>query len=108
MEMKDLVRRAMTIREQYAKLEQEKYGRSWSREEIAVGFVGDVEDLMKLVMAESGVRDIPDAKEKLAHEMADCLWCVLVLSDLYGIDLEVEFMRAMDEIETQIALSGGS
>jgi NTP pyrophosphatase (non-canonical NTP hydrolase) len=99
MEIKDLSARAMTIRQQYAKLEQARYGRSWTREEVAIGFVGDVGDLMKLVMAAGGVRDIPGAKEKLGHELADCLWCVLVLSEMYGIDIESEFARVMDEIE---------
>ena len=36
-------------------------------------------------MAASGVRDIPDARRKLEHELADCLWSVLVLADAYGV-----------------------
>lgn len=42
-----LIQRAMSVREQYANLEEIKYGRSWTREEVAAGFVGDVGDLMK-------------------------------------------------------------
>jgi NTP pyrophosphatase (non-canonical NTP hydrolase) len=101
-ELKELIERAVEVRELYAQLEQVRYGRSWTREEVAVGFVGDVGDLMKLVMAESGIRDISDSKEKLAHELADCLWCVLVLSKMYDVDLELAFVKTMDEIEANI------
>jgi hypothetical protein len=39
--------------------------------------VGDVGDLMKLVMAKEGAREIQDVDEKLQHELAACLWSVL-------------------------------
>ncbi len=103
MEFQELTRRAIAIREQYAGLERAKYGRAWSGEEIAMGFVGDVGDLMKLVMAQHGIREIPDAKEKLGHELADCLWAVIVLAEVYGVDLEQAFLTTMDDLETHIA-----
>jgi NTP pyrophosphatase (non-canonical NTP hydrolase) len=93
----------MEVRKQYAALEQATYGRTWTHEEIALGFVGDVGDLMKLVLAKGGVRAIPDAEQKLAHELADCLWSLLVLSQMYGIDLERAFLQTMDSLEQQIA-----
>ena len=102
MEFRDLVRRAMEVRRQYAVLEQATYGRAWTREEVALGFVGDVGDLMKLILAKNGVRAIPDAEQKLAHELADCLWSVLVLSQMYGIDLECAFLQTMDNLEQHI------
>jgi NTP pyrophosphatase (non-canonical NTP hydrolase) len=103
MEFSDLVERAMDIRQRYAKLERIKYGRVWTREDIALGFVGDVGDLAKLVMAHGGVRDIPDAEAKLAHELADCLWSILVLAHLYNVDLEREFLQTMDGLALHIA-----
>jgi NTP pyrophosphatase (non-canonical NTP hydrolase) len=102
MELQDLMRRALEIRRQYAEQERASYGRAWAAEEIALGFVGDVGDLAKLVVACAGVRAIPDARAKLAHELADCLWSVLVLADVYGIDLEQAFLRTMHELEGQI------
>ena len=103
MEFRELAQRALAIRRQYASFEQRRYGRAWSREEIALGFVGDVGDLMKLVQAHEGVRAIPDAPEKLAHELADCLWSLLVLADAHGIDLQRAFLRTMDELEASLA-----
>nr|WP_255645756.1 hypothetical protein [Actinoplanes polyasparticus] len=64
--------------------------------------MGDVGDLAKLVMAVDGRREIPDARARLGHELADCLWSVLVLADRYGVDLAVEFSRMTDGIESAL------
>lgn len=106
MELQQLTERALEIRRLYAALETRNTGRAWTNEEVAMGFVGDVGDLLKLVMARGGLRDIPDAEAKLAHELADCLWSVLVLARLYGVDLERAFLQTMDELERRIAAHG--
>jgi NTP pyrophosphatase (non-canonical NTP hydrolase) len=103
MEFGQLQDRARDVRRQYAELERERYGRPWTGQEIALGFVGDVGDLMKLVQAAGGVRDIPDARARLAHELADCLWSVLVLADVHGIDLERAFVETMDALDAHLS-----
>lgn len=102
MDLQTLTARAISVRNQYALLEQNRYGRSWNNEELMLGFLGDVGDLAKLIMAKEGVRDIPKAQSKLAHELADCLWCLLVLAQRYDIDLQNAFCQTMDELETWI------
>jgi NTP pyrophosphatase (non-canonical NTP hydrolase) len=102
MEFQGLIERARQIREKYADFEQQRYGRSWTREEIALGFMGDVGDLMKLLIAQNGVRAIPDADAKLAHELADCLWAVIVLADLYDVDLEKAYVDTMNDLEQHL------
>jgi len=99
MELSHLTDRAMQIRQCFAAYEQRRTGRTWTREEIMQGFVGDVGDLMKLVMAKAGARRVEEVDAKLAHELSDCLWSVLVLAKLYGYDLEQEFLKTMDELE---------
>ena len=94
--------RALAVRRRYAELERRAYGREWSGEELALGFVGDVGDLVKLVQAREGVRTIEDADALLAHELADCLWSVLVLADRYEVDLERAFGETMDELEARL------
>lgn len=89
----------MQIRACFARYEQRRTGRTWTREEIMQGFVVDVGDLMKLAMAKAGARLVDDVDRKLAHELSDCLWSVLVLARAYGVDLEQEFLRTMDELE---------
>lgn len=102
MEFKALSYRATVIRQYYSQLEQKRYGRSWTDEEIALGFVGDVGDLAKLVMAHNGIRNIAEANSKMAHELADCLWSIMILSQCYGIDLEQTFLQTMDDLEKEI------
>jgi NTP pyrophosphatase (non-canonical NTP hydrolase) len=102
MEFSDLMQRALHIRQQYAELEQAQLGRSWTNSDIALGFVVDVGDLMRLIMASNGTRQIPDAEAKLAHELADCLWSVLVLAQLYHVDLEQAFLQTMNDLEQRI------
>lgn len=68
-------------------------GNVWTTQELALGFVGDVGDLAKRIQAHSGVRDIDGCQAKLGHELADCLWSIIVLADKCGIDLEAEFVR---------------
>lgn len=102
MEFSQLTHRAKEIRERYALYEQKHYGRNWTREEIAEGLVGDIGDLMKLVMAKKGIRTQDDVDQKLAHELADCLWSVLILADQYSIDLEKSFLQTMKDIEESL------
>jgi len=102
MEFQRLIDEALTVRKTYEKKEKQLYGSPWTREEIALGFVGDVGDLAKLVLAESGKRNITNSKEKLGHELADCLWSIIVLSELHDIDLETSFMKTMEELKSHL------
>ena len=99
MELSQLTDRAMQIRQRFAEAEAKGNGRPWTREEIMQGFVGDMGDLMKLVMAKNGARAVAEVDRKLAHELSDCLWSVLVLAKLYDVNLEKEFLKTMDELE---------
>jgi NTP pyrophosphatase (non-canonical NTP hydrolase) len=103
MEFKTLMERAIEIRKQYEVQEKQLYGSAWNSEEIALGFVGDVGDLSKLIVAENGKRNIPNSREKLAHELSDCLWSVIVLSHIHDIDLESSFTNTMNELAQQLA-----
>lgn len=84
---------ALQLNALYEKLEIKLYGRAWTTEELALGFVGDVGDLAKLIQAHAGIRQIDDCQSKLGHELADCLWSVIVLAHKCGIDLEAEFSK---------------
>jgi NTP pyrophosphatase (non-canonical NTP hydrolase) len=99
MDFQEMQARARHVRARYAAVEASTYGRSWTTEEIMLGFLGDVGDLAKLVQGKAGVRPRDDLDEALAHELADCLWSVLTLADAYGVDLEGAFTGTMDELE---------
>jgi len=99
----ELTARALEVRRRFDAAAATRGGRPWTREELMQGFVGDVGDLTKLVMAKAGTRPIADSDRKIAHELSDCLWSVLVLAQEYGVDLEKEFPATMDEIEAKLA-----
>ena len=102
-EFQKIIDRAMHVRGQYEVKENQQYGSAWTSEEIALGFVGDVGDLAKLIMAENGRRSIANSREKLEHELSDCLWSLIVLSRLHTIDLESSFLRTMVELEEYLS-----
>lgn len=108
MELRDATETAMELRSLYEALESELHGRPWDVSQIALGFVGDVGDLAKLVQAAAGVRAIPDARAKLAHELADCLWAILVLAHELDVDLEAAFEETMVELKTAVRSRLGS
>ena len=102
MDFQQVIARAMEIRKLYEAQETQLYGSPWTSEEIALGFVGDVGDLAKLVIAENGKRTIPDSKEKLGHELADCLWSILVLANSHDVDIEKSFIQTMNQLEKHL------
>lgn len=93
---------ARGVRAQYVETERARYGRAWTREEIMLGFLGDVGDLAKLVQGKEGVRPRDDLDAALAHELADCLWCVLTLADAYDVDLEAAFTTTMSSLSESL------
>ncbi|OEV12333.1 nucleotide pyrophosphohydrolase [Streptomyces nanshensis] len=95
-------RRALHVHDLYDRLNLRLRGRTWTREEFMLGFTGDVGDLAKLVMAAEGAREVPGGRAALEHELADCLWSVLILAHHYGIGLEAAFHRTMDELDAAI------
>ncbi len=105
MDFHEMQAKARAVRAQYADLEVARYGRAWTTEEIMLGFLGDVGDLAKLVQGKAGVRPRDDLDSALAHELADCLWCVITLADAYDIDLESAFDDTMDSLSEHLESS---
>ena len=105
MQYEDLLKRAVEIRNKYDELNTTR-GIQWDEQNLMSGFVGDVGDLSKIIMAKHGLRTMDDIDAKLSHELADCLWSVLVLADKYKIDLASEFMKNMDGLEKRISTEG--
>lgn len=103
MQFEDLQKRALEIRAKYDEINAREGRDAWDEQQYMAGFVGDVGDLSKIIMAKHGLRSMDNVDAKLAHELADCLWSVLVLADKYGIDLGAEFMKNMDALEKRIS-----
>ncbi|WP_223305056.1 MazG nucleotide pyrophosphohydrolase domain-containing protein [Cellulomonas sp. B6] len=95
--------RAVAVRELFARRAADASTRPWTTEEVMLGFVGDVGDLAKLVQGKEGVRERADLDAALAHELADCLWSVLVLADAYDVDLPAAFDATMDDLTARLS-----
>lgn len=102
MEVQKLIHRAMDLRTQYEKKEEQLYGAPSTDEDIAQGFLGDVNNLVKLVKAQHGKGAIANSAEKLGPQLSHCLWSVIVLAKMYDIDLEQSFMETMDKLENHL------
>ena len=98
----ELRERALEIRRKYDELNKAQHNGAWGPKDHAMGFVGDVGDLMKLIAAKEGIRAGTDIDSRLGHELADCLWSLFVLAEHYNIDLEKEFKRTMDYLDKRI------
>jgi NTP pyrophosphatase (non-canonical NTP hydrolase) len=108
MTIDELSVRAIEIRKQFAELEKNRWGREWKVEDIALGLAGDVGDLVKLIQSKEGLRPAhTDIDARLAHELADCMWCLFVIANKYGLNIERAFMSSMDELEAWIERNKG-
>ena len=102
MELQKLINRAMDLRQQYEKKETQLYGSPATDEDIAQGFLSDVNNLVKLVNAQHTKREIMNSTEKLSSQLAHCLWSVIILAKMHNVDLEQSFMEAMDRLENHL------
>lgn len=101
-DLNDLQKRALEIRAKYDQLNADAGRPAWDGKDFAMGFGGDFGDLMKLTMAKEGIRHIDDVDVKFEHELADCLWSVLVLAHYYDVDLEAAFNKTMAELDARL------
>lgn len=102
MTYQELLQAAVRVREKYNQLNDRDNGGAWNGDKLMAGFVGDVGDLSKIIMAKNGYRAMDDVDSKLKHELSDCLWSILVLANHYGIDLEKEFIISMNDLEMRV------
>ncbi len=104
--LQQLTEQAEAIRLKYEDVDAKNGRAPWGIRDYAMGFVGDVGKLQKLIMAKENLREltgIDDIDAALSHELADCLWSTLVLAAHYKLDLEKEFAKTMDVISGRIA-----
>lgn len=104
MQFQDIIKRARAIKKAYEELNRREGGRVWGASEYAQGLVGDVGDLMKLIMAKKGFRFSAEenVSAALKHELADCVWALLMIADELGINLEKEFIATMNKLESKM------
>jgi NTP pyrophosphatase (non-canonical NTP hydrolase) len=93
----------MHVRGLYEQMEERMHGSAWTPQELIVGFMQDVGDLGRLVMAAEGRwMHGDDLAGDLAHELAECLWWVLVLARRLGVDIDDAFASTMAGLDARL------
>ncbi len=68
------------------------------------GLQGDVGDLAKLVLAKRGFSfEQKDTERKIARELSDCLFSILILAGELDVDLQPEFEKLLVRLEEKIS-----
>lgn len=99
----NLVRIVMNTRKLLEKFEKKSTGKTWGIEELLVGLVTDVGDLARLILAKEGFRaDRGNIDKALRHELADCLWAIIVLSEKYNINLSSALIELSEDIKKKL------
>ncbi len=92
---------ALAVRALYETLEQRSNGRTWSLQELMIGFSNDVGYIGRLVLANDGSWPIDgDVTAELKHKLAESLWWTFVLADKLGIDIDDAFSETMTTIRS--------
>lgn len=97
---------AESIRIRYAEMNKNDGQQKWTGKDYAMGFAGDFGDLLKLVMAKEGMRTIEDHDKKLEHELADCLWSILVLAKNYDVNIEQAYSEMIKTLDKRLSEAG--
>lgn len=95
-ELEALQRQALELAERFDRLNAAQGQTPWSGKDLMLGFAGDVGDLAKAIQVAENARTLRGTS--IEHELADCLWSVLVLADRYDIDLETAFTTLMERM----------
>ena len=100
------VARSIQIRKLYNELEKRNHGSAWTNQEDMLGFVNDVGELGRMVMAADG-RWVHqgDLSKELPEKLAECLWWLFVLSERLGIDVSTAFSSKMAALESSLSAS---
>lgn len=101
MDLTKIYARYLEVKQMYYESDIKRNGKEWPRSEFVRGFVGDVGALVKLTMGKDGLRDIENVDQKIAEELADCLYSVFIIAEKYDVDLEKAFMSSMDMLENR-------
>ena len=102
MTIQEMQASALEIASKYRQNNKAEGQKEWDTSAFMAGFVGDVGDLSKLIMAKSNLRRIDDIDAKITHELSDCFWSILVLADQLGVDIESSFKDTMKELEARL------
>lgn len=97
------VQDAVELRRLYHKIEEQRQGSIWSREEDMLGLVSDIGVLSRLVLAVHGRWPFNDeVRAELSDKLAECVWWLLVLADRLGLDNTLAYSSFVDKRTSEV------
>ncbi len=84
------------------------HGGAWTPQELMIGYLYDVGELGRLIMAkEDRWVHQGDLPKELEDKLSECLWWVLVLATRTGVDISKAFTAKMNELDADLTKSVG-
>lgn len=104
MEFGHLLARASDIALKYREKGKEVGNKDWRADDYLMGLMKDLGDLSKMLMVKRGLRNDfeGDLDDNIAHELADCMWSIIIIAKMLDVDLEKTFMDTMSELDERI------
>ncbi len=104
MQLAELIEQIKRLKAAYNALNRMEGYKTWGAAEYLHALQGDVGDFGKLYLAKKGFAfSQKDLDRKIAQELADILWDVLVLADELDVDLEDEMEKTLNKLGQKIA-----
>ncbi|WP_273706022.1 MazG-like protein [Leuconostoc mesenteroides] len=106
MEISNLNKRSMKIRNVYHQFEKSLHGSEWSKQEDVLAYLTDAGLIARLFMSKENrwpMSDSPiNTKEQFGQKLAENIWWLFVIAGNEGIDLEYElnkFLTSKEKME---------
>lgn len=100
----EMISRSIKIKKLYASKNAADGHKNWTAGDYLAGMMKDMGDLSKLIMVKENLRSMDgDIDAKLAHEIGDCFWSLVVIADELSIDPKVAFASMLREVEERFA-----
>jgi hypothetical protein len=99
MDLREVEKASVAIREKYHKLEKQYHGSEWSLEEDALAFLTDAGLVGRWAMSHAG-RWPSDESSQLPAKIGECVWWLAEMSARMGIDFEqcvTKFLKDKNE-----------
>jgi len=102
MDFQILAKRARDIRQAYNEHNFRTGKKVRQTGDYVQGLVGDIGDLVKLLLHQNTAENPQHLNQKIRHELADVLWSLLAISDSLGVDLEQELKINLEYLEAKL------
>ena len=90
------------LTDQTKKLTKKFPGSGWKAETRFVDLVEEIGELANAILVKEKRKSKKRQKSEIADSLCDCLYNILILSDIYKIDLDKEYQQVLKQIELRI------